>query len=817
MFGHYLHSSFLNIKTSAFLSFIKILSLAIGLICSILVLMHVHFVNSYDKHFSNWQNIYRVGTSYTTDHRVNSARTAEPIAPKMALDYPQIKHIARVTGGFGEFALGMKSMEHNYYWAESDFLNIFNLDFIGGHSTDVLNAPNAVIISESVAEQYFGDKPAVGETLLLDDKVSLKITGVFRDLPKSTHINLNIIVSALSGQQRYGKNFMHNPSWFRFGRTATYLTVENDVAAQEISQDLKSFVSRNIPEQQQARAKKMDLTLMLEPLADIYLSERQVNNESRSNNRKVVLWGLSLFSVLILVSAAINFINLSISQLPTRMKEIGVRKSLGAKTGQLYVQFLTESYLLTTIAFLISIPIIYLVLPAYANLTNTALTVENLFQVDFLIILVLFIALIGFVAGSIPAIFLSRAETAKVLSGNLLRNGKGRGRTIVTVIQFAFSGTLILLALAIYLQISHLKTMDVGFDRFNVVTLDSKYNRLNPNQFNFQAMINDFLSDPAVLNVAKSAAPPLRTGVYSSWQLEGKSDEESVQASTIFVDDKYIETFNLNLLAGRGFSQDYPADFMPFMEGAVDKSPTYSVVITKSTADRFGFSAPEQAIDEILEQDGYKYRIIGVIDDFRMSGGVENTSRSTGILKASNSNLRGLIIRIDPNKVALALDHIDAVWAKHHPGVPVDRVFYEQLFNDVINSKTAGISKAALFASVITIGMAVLGLYALAFYATQRRTKEIGVRKVLGATSGSIVALLAWDFIKPIIFACLASCVLGYLAINSFMTTFSSRVDFSFFMYASVSISIVIVACLTVALQCFKAANSEPVKSLKYE
>jgi putative ABC transport system permease protein len=817
MFGHYLYSAFVNIKKSAFLSFIKIISLAVGLLCSILVLMHVHFVNSYDKHFSNWQNTYRVVTSYTTDHRINSARTAELVGPQMALDYPQIKHIARMTGGFGELALDRKSIEHNYYWAESDILQIFDLEFISGNSANALDAPNSVIINESVAKQYFDDKPAIGQTLLLDDKVSLKVAGVFKDLPKNTHIDLTIVVSALTGMQRYGKDFMSNPSWFHFDRTVTYLTVENDAAAEEINQDLQSFVARNIPEQQQVRAKKMDLTLMLEPLADIYLSERQVNNEVRNSNRKVVIWGLSLFAMLILVSAAINFINLSISQLPTRMKEIGVRKSLGAKVGQLYVQFLLESYVLTLIALIISIPVIYLVLPAYSNLTNTTLTVENLFQADFVVISALFVVLIGFVSGSIPAAFLSRAETTKVLSGNLLHNGKGHGRTVVTIIQFTFSGTLILLALAIYLQISHLKTMDIGFNRYNLVTLDSKFNRFDPAQFNYQAMVNDFLSDPSVLYVAKSAASPLMTGVYGSWKVEGKGQDDLIQASTIFVDDKYIEAFELKLLAGRGFSQDYPADFIPFMEGEVDKSHIYSVIITKSTVDRFGLSSPEQAIDEIIDQDGYKYRIIGVIDDFRMSGGVENASLSTSILKASNSNLRGLIIRIDANKVALALDHIDAVWAKHRPGVPVDRVFYEQLFNDVINSKTAGISKAAFFAGIITIGMAVLGLYALAFYVTQRRTKEIGVRKVLGATSSSIVALLAWDFIKPIIIACLASCLLGYLAINAFMATFSSRVNFSLLMYASVSISIVIVAFITVALQCYKAANSEPVKSLKYE
>ena len=440
-----------------------------------------------------------------------------------------------------------------------------------------------------------------------------------------------------------------------------------------------------------------------------------------------------------------------------------MRKTLGANRLQIVVQFLFESLLLTLIALLVSLPLMYLAIPVYTALTSTGFTAAMLMQSSFTLWLVLFVIVTGLISGLIPALVMSRFEPM-----NIIKGFSGRGRTSrlirsgITVVQFSLATALVILAIGIAVQINHLSEMELGFNRSNLVVLDSRHNPRAPEEFNYEAMADELAQHPGVLNVARSQVPPPSTGSYNPWQRPDWADDQMVPISHYAVDENYIDTFQLKLVAGRQFSRDFGADFTP--AGAPDPEQTYCVIITEAAVENFGFDSAEQALDNILIFRDSRFRIVGVINDFRLSGGMEDVLRSTSILRASSAPMRSLLIRIDPTRLEETLAHIDTVWSRHRPDIPVNRSFYEQTYDQLIYEQTNGISKASLFAAIITITIAALGLYALAFYSSQRRTKEVGVRKVLGARSSSIIALLTWDFIKPVIIACLIAGVGGYFA-----------------------------------------------------
>lgn len=797
-------------------SAIKVLSLTLGLACSILVIMHVQFTYSYDKHIPNWENIHRLVTSFTTDQRINTPMTADGYVPPLRIDYPQIENMAMIRPGNGQFLRNGESAPNDYFWVDPEIIDVFSLQFTSGDAGTALDGTNSVVLNETTAEKYFGNEDPIGQVLTLDNQTDLRVTGIMRDLPINTHLDIQMLIAAETGRQVFGENFMANTAWAGFGGTMLYLTLPNAQEAVSINNDLGNFVDRNVPDQQRTFVEQIDITLSLEPLADAYLSPRSDFGGSGGGSRTQILLGLVVFAILILVTSCINFANLSLTQIQQRGKEIGVRKTLGANRRQIVVQFLFESMILTLLALLIALPIVYFAVPIYTNLTNTEFTIAHILQTDYVLWILLFVIGTGFISGLFPSLAISRFQVATIIKGITAKGRISRAaRSLITVIQFSLSTTLILVAIAISLQINHLGNMETGFNRNNLVVLDSTFNPRNAEEFNYEALVNDLQQHPGVISVAKSQTAPPNTGPYNPWRRPEWEATENRPISHYIIDAEYIDTYQFEFLAGRGFSQEFPADFLP--AGQADPEQTYGVVITRAAIANFGFDSADSALDQLLQFGNNRYRVVGVLKDFRLAGGMENVLRSTSILRVSNRPLRALSIRIDPNQLDSVLAHIDSVWTTHRPDVPISRTFYEQTYNDLIFEATNGISKASLFASIVTIGIAALGLYALAFYTSQRRTKEVGVRKVLGATSNSIIGLLTWDFVKPVLVGCAIACVAGYYVTSYFFAQFSSRPDMSVALYLLVALATVGVAILTVAVQCFKSATADPIKSLRYE
>ncbi|MBC53473.1 MAG: hypothetical protein CMQ34_06500 [Gammaproteobacteria bacterium] len=815
MFLNYLIVAFRNLRKQPGFTAIKVLSLSLGLVCSILVLMHVQYTNSYDKHFDNYENIYRVVTSITTDQRLDGMLIAEGIYHPLLQDYAQIERAAKISGGSGLFANGDISAPNDYTWVEPSFLEIFSFEFLQGDANSALSDPNTVVLTETAALKYFGREDPMGEVLTLENRNDLRVTGVIRDLPPNTHLDIEIMIGVATARQVVGESFMDGTAWAGYGDTRLYLVIPDPASAEALRADLVNFIDRNVPDAQREFVASVDTTLDLERLEDIYLSPRQ-GFAAADYSRRLVLGGLVSFAVLILLSSCINFANLSLAQMQQRGKETGVRKTLGATRTDLLTQFLVESMLLTLLALLVALPVVYLAVGPYTALTGTAFNFANMFGSSQVLVIVLFVILTGFLSGLVPALRMSRYAPTAAISGK--RDGGKSSRLVrsaLTVVQFTFAVVLVILAIGISLQVRYLNEVDIGFNRSNLVVLDSMYNPRNPEQFNYAAMVDDLRQHPGIVNIGKSQTPPPNNGGYNPWRHSSWPQEDARAISHLGVDEYYLDAMELTLLAGRNFSQDFPADFIA--DGPPNEEQTYGVVITQAAVRNFDLGSNEEAIDEILMIGNLSFRVVGVIGDFRLSGGLEDTLRSTSILRASDQPMRTLLVRVDPAQRASALDHIDTVWARHRPDAPINREFYEQTFSQQIYEQTNGINRAAQFAALVTIVIAALGLYALAYYSTERRTKEIGVRKVLGASARSIVELLTLDFIKPVLLACVLASGLAYLATSYYFQQFSAQANLSVWVFVLVIAGTLVLSLLTVAAQCIRTAKSDPIKSLRSE
>jgi len=817
MYTNYFLTALRNLPKQPAFTAIKILSLTLGLVCSILVIMHVQYSYSYDKHIPDWQNIYRLVTSFTTDQRLHTGIVSDAYVPPLVQDYQQIDLSVRILEGNGMFSRGEEAASNVFLWVDPQIIELFSLDFLQGDPQTALTDTNTVVLDQTTARKYFGDTDPIGQVLRMDNLLDLRVTGVIRDMPGNTHIQLPAMIAIATGQQMFGQQFMNSGVWAGFNGTRAYVRLPGSASADAINKDLANFVQRNVPEQQRDFVTQIDISLELEPLADIYLSPRQASFSASGSNRVQVLTGLVIFAMLILLTSCINFGNLSLSQAQQRGKEIGVRKTLGANRAQIITQFLFESVLLTLIALLVSLPLVYLAIPVYTALTATGFTAALLLQSSTLIWLVLFVLLTGLLSGLVPALTLSRFEAVLMIKGLSSKGKLSRYvRSAITVLQFSLATALVILAVGITVQINHLSDMELGFNRSNLVVLDSRYNPRTPDEFNYEALVNELRDNPAIINVARAQVPPPSTGGYNPARRPEWPNEDLRPVSHYSVDEFYLDTMQFQLLAGRNFSRDFMVDYIVPGQPPVEDH-AYGAIITEYAVSNFGFGTPEEALDQELLINDLRVRVVGVISDFRLAGGMEDVLRSTSILRAVDGPARSLLVRIDPARQTEALAHIDSVWAVHRPDVPINRTFYEQTYEQLIYEDTNGISMASLFAAIITISIAALGLYALAFYSTQRRTKEVGVRKVLGASSASIIGLLTWDFVKPVLIACVLAIVGGYFAVDYFFAQYSSRAELPLTAYLLVTLGTVLIAVLTVALQCYRTASSDPVLSLRYE
>ncbi|HEY5462155.1 MAG TPA: ABC transporter permease [Hanamia sp.] len=809
MFKNYLKIAWRNlIKNKAF-SIINITGLAIGLSCFLLITSYVTDELSYDRFYPNAQNIYRINS----DIRFGGANMHMPLTSDMMgqlikKDYPQVENYTRIYTNNNNRLIKKNNDyidENKTANVDSTFFDVFQLPAIEGDVKHALNEPNTVVITASTAKKYFGSTNVVGKTIEVkgDKNPFYKITAVIKDIPKDSHFHFDFFFPMRNVDYNWGQITSHNFYTYLVLTPGTNYKVFDKNFDQYIDKYVMPYAKKfmNINSIEDFKKAGNNIQYSLIPLTKIHLYSDRPMELSPSGNIEYV-YIFSAVALFILIIACINFMNLTTAYSANRAKEVGIRKVLGTQKRNLISQFLFESITMVLLSLIIAIVIVWQVLPLFNNIADKEITISSLFGPYILPILIALPFVVGLLAGSYPAFYLSSFKPIEILKGKLNLGSKSGGlRSVLVVFQFAVSIILIVGTIVIYKQLHYIQTKNLGYNKDQVLVVDG-ISALNGNVTPFK---NEVLQMPGVVSGTISAYLP----VSNSSRSDNTFSKESVMTSTNgfdmqdwYIDYDYIKTLGMNIVSGRNFSRDFGSD-------------SSAVIINQTAAKTLGYANPVgQKVYQ--SQDNGKtmpLTIIGVVKDFNFESLHQNVSPlcfslgggvGLGIFKVNSANLQNLIAGIQ-NK-----------WKTMAPGLPFNYRFLNESFDEMYRAEQRAGTIALIF-SVLAIFIACLGLFGLATFIAKQRTKEIGIRKVLGASVTSVTKMLSKDFIKLVIIACIIAIPLSYLAMNKWLQGFAYRIHISWWIFLIAGIMAILIALITVSFQAIKAAIANPVESLRSE
>jgi len=781
----YFTAAFRSLWSNKSYSFLNIGGLALGIACAGLIFLWVEDELSFNDYFANRDHLYKVkdrqtydGTTFTFD------ATPGPLSAGIKAEIPGIKKTARTTWGNSLlFSLGEKSTYEQGLYVDPDFLTMFSLDFIRGNAATAFAQRHSVVLSETMAKKYFGTTDVLGRTLKVDNKDNYAVSGVIGDLPANVSFRLDwvspfkIIEDQNKWMQSWGNNGL-----------VTYVETQPNADIDAINKKLFNYIQTK---QQDASAK-----MSIYPMSRWRMYDSFTNGKEVEGRIKYV----HLFSGIawiILLIACINFMNLSTARSERRAREVGVKKALGASKSKLIRQFMGESVLTASIAAIFAVLIMYVTLPAFNRLVEKQLSV-GLGSPVHLLALVAITLICGIIAGSYPAFYLSSFRPVQVLKGIQIKNMGSAGwiRKGLVVTQFAISVILIIATIIIYQQINHIKDRDLGYNRKDLIYifLQGKMKE------KFGVIKNELLSTGYVGNATLSNDQVLQLGSNTGdFNWEGKDPSKQVLITVEGVSPEYTSTMGMRVKQGRDF----------YTEPTTDSS---NVLINESLARIIN---KKSVIGTVLHQDKAKYTVVGVISDF-----VYNDMYGVAaplILFSDTSNCIVLSVRLKHDApLQAALASIATTVKKNAPGYPFDYSFVDEEFGKLFKTETL-IGKLAGIFSLLAIVISCLGLFGLAAYTAERRTKEIGVRKVLGASVSGLAGLLSKAFLQLVVVACLIAFPIAWWVMKDWLKTYSYRIQIGWLVFVSAGLLALVIALLTVIFHALRAAMSNPVKSLRSE
>ena len=808
MIKNYLKIAVRNLWNNKGFSAINIAGLAIGLATCLLMLFYVTDELSYDKFNTKADRIYRVDgdIQFGGNHFV-LAVAPDPMGPTLKKDFPQVEQYVRFRGYGGLLVKkgNQNIAEDRVIYADSTLFDVFTLPMIQGDPKTALTAPNSVVITETTAKKYFNSMDVVGKNLVVNDSTNLKVTGVIKDVPLQSHFNFDFFVSLSSNDESRQNNWVSN-------NFNTYVVLRKGADPKKLESQFGALVLKyvgpqvkqlmNITMDDFAKSGNFD-TYHLMPLTDIHLHSNKTAELGANSNIEFV-YIFSFIAVLILLIACVNFMNLSTARSSNRAKEVGVRKVLGSLKKSLVTQFLTESILISFIALILAIAIAWLLLPYFNQLSGKQLG-QSVFSNPWLFpSLVALMLVVGVIAGSYPAFFLSAFNPVEVLKGKYSKGFKSSWlRSGLVVFQFFISIALIVGTMVIYNQLKFIRNKDLGYNRKQVLVVKNTFSLGN----NVKAFKDDVLQMTGVENATMTGFLPT-----SDWRSDSPlfpdatlDQKTAVSAQIWRVDENYIPTLDMKIIKGRNFSKDFPTD-------------STGIIINESAAKLLGFADPINKTLYYLNnfnnnKDVTAYHIVGVVKDFNFSSlrdvvtplalldGVQNGSIS---FRVNTTNMQGLVANIETK------------WKSMTTGQPFNYSFMDDDFNNTYKSEQQT-GKIFISFAVFAILIACLGLFGLVTYAAEQRTKEIGIRKVLGASVGRIVGMLSKDFLKLVIIAMLIAFPVAWWAMHSWLQHFAYRISIGWWVFAIAGGVALLIALLTVCLQAIKAAIANPVNNLRTE
>ena len=806
MFRNYFRIAFRSMMRNKSFSAINILGLSIGIAVCFIIMLFVQDELSYDRFNKNANNIYRIVFNASINGgKISESNVMPPVARTLKRDYPEVKEVTRLRNvGHPRIDLNGKLFsDASLALVDSNFFNVFTIPFIQGDAKTALLQPNCVVLSKAIAQQFFGNENPIGKFINFNknnNATPFIVTGVFDKIPSRSHFHFDMFGSITSDADEKSNSWMSS-NYF------TYLVLQDGYDYKKFEAQLPGMVEKYMgPQIQQAmglsltqfRTKGNDLGFALQPLTSIHLHSNTSSEFEAGGDIKYV-YIFSAVALFMLLIACINFINLSTAGAAKRAKEVGVRKVMGSRKTDLIKQFLLESVCITGIALIIAAVLIKMALPVFNELSGKNLTFN--FGIKPLALLTSLSIMVGILAGLYPAFFLSSFKPIATLKGKFTNVNKTYTlRSGLVVFQFFISVCLITGTIVIYEQMHFIQNKKIGYDKDQLLVLNNTW-ALGKNERVFK---NQLLNDPRVINATisgyKPAGPSYNNNALA-WP-EGR-DNELMKTLEYKIDEQYIPTLGMEMVTGRNFSSTMPTD-------------SQGMIINESAAKAFGWgndAVGKRIIRENSDRGhNVPYTVIGVVKDFHFRSLHEAI---TPLLMVLNPET-GLIVKIKTKDVAGLLASMKQQWARFNTEEPFSYTFMDELYNKTYAAEQKTGRILNIFAA-LTILVACMGLFGLATYTAEQRTKEIGIRKVLGATALQINAMLSKQFIKLILIACILAFPLSSWVMHRWLQDFAYRIDLNGWIFIAAGCIAVLVALLTISFKSIKAALANPVKALRSE
>ncbi len=818
MLKNYFTIAIRNLRKHSFYTLINILGLAVGIASCLIIVAYITNEISFDKHHADADRIFRVDSEikFGPNHML-LAVTPAPLAEAFRTDYEEVEAVGRF---WNDGSMLIKRTDQNIketraVYADSSLFRVFTIPFIQGNPAQALRDPYTMVISKTAAEKYFPNENPLGQTLIVENKDAFKITGVYEDMPVTSHFRFDMMLALISNPYHKDPNWLSN-------NFATYVKLRPNASAENLQAKFPQMVDKYAgPQAQQAlgsdftmekfRASGNKVEFTLRPLTDIHLHSDMIA-ELGTNSDITYVYLFGAIAMFILIIACINFMNLSTARSANRAKEVGVRKVMGSLRTHLIRQFLTESILLSIFSFILALGIAWLALPSFNDLAGKELFLP-FSEADFWGKLAIAAVAVGVLAGIYPSFFLSAFNPANVLKGNLSRGMKsGLVRSSLVVFQFAVSIVLIIGTIAVNQQLNFIQQKKIGFNKDQVVIIKDAYGMGDQ----LQSFKEEALRDSRILSGTISGFLPV-SGTNRSdntfWPEGVQPTQENLVGIQCWrVDYDYVKTLGMNIVDGRDFSPDFPSD-----SGAVilNRAALQLFGMTENPVGKqintWGGNRDNSGAPDAVNTE--KYVIVGVLEDFHY----ESLRQSIGPLALFLSPSRGLIsFRFEAKNTQEVIQGLQAKWERIAPGMPFSYSFLDEDFDRMYSAEQRLGKIFTVFAGLAII-IACLGLFALTAFTAEQRTKEIGIRKVMGASVTSIVFLLSKEFGKLIIIAFVLAVPLAWYGISTWLDSYTYRTEVGILIYVLAGVVSFFIAWLTMGYQSFRAANADPVKSLRSE
>ena len=772
--------------------------LSIGLACAMLIILYVKDEVSYDRFHANVNNIYRVVTQGIDKNGGKGRKdpnTGFLQGPRFAQNIPEIKYFVRVASGNENIKTGTEVKDQDILRVDSTFFDVFSFPLVSGNRHTCLKDASSVVLSEDAAKKQFGTTDVIGKIVMLKDDsdfVPHKVTAVAKKCPQNSSIKFEMLLPIRESKE----DASNNENWFNFFLN-TFVVLDPHADEQTVESKMQRFYAQDSKDAVKSLTAKygpMDWNneYLLQPFLNMHMSTElpAQNGLSDASNPmySYILSGIALFVLLI---ACINFVNLTVARSVKRAKEIGIRKVVGGDRKQLIIQFLGESFLLCLIAFALAIALVQLILPLFNNLSNKALALSYLFDAKLIAGYILLFILTALLAGFYPALVLSGYNPVQTLYSRFNLAGKNYLQKSLVVLQFALASFLIIATFTIYKQFNFLTKEKLGYDDSNLIIVHKDFKNHDEAEF----FKNELLKDPDMISVAP------RNG--GRWGTVAKiSNDSTIQFDYETVDEAYLPTFKIPLAQGRNFSADFPSD------------SANSVLVNESFVKQAQW---KNAIGQTVNfwYDNKKYNVIGVVKDYHYASLNEKIGPQLFTMKKDNHY--GMVyIKIKPNTAAESLQTIQKTFKQLFPLNPYNYTFMNEQ-NRKNYEAEAKWKQIMLFGAILTIFISCIGLFGLSVLSAEKRTKEIGIRKVLGASVNGVVTILSKDFLKLVFISLVIAIPAAWIAANKWLENYPYRITVNWWLFASAGILVILIALITVGFQAIKAAVANPIKSLRTE